>query len=717
MTPPRPLLPAHTHTRSPFTPLPSSHSDQVHSPLPLHSFPPSTHPPNTHSPFHTLPPPLPFHTPHLPRRFILFGIIVLAALLFLLLAGETLLRPPTIPVLPVPKPLGWPPPRPVADSPNSDSLSPADSLTNTDNPTNTPQKPQLSLILLHSPHFPPFSPSWHLFLQSVRANPLLELVLLWVHDGSGCSSVEQQLTARGGAAAQGGVGLGEGADNVRLVCLSQEEHDQLHVAFFCAQERWDCTLEEEGEVLRLLSQRGERDQVRLHPPAHPIPSYLSRPILPPMSIPSILVSANRTQFHTFFKPYRAGVFAQFLTPGTRWWGWADADCLMGNLGTQCESFFGGVGWELIGFWFLVLGFRSCSVWPCLSVPPHLRSALAGRCLSFVLALTLILPALPSRPPCTLPLPRPPPFALLARSAPVPWEASYDLLLPSLPGDTLLYLRSQLTFISRTPETEYKLLQFPGLSSLDAYRAYVSATGEFLGLEESEFSAYIIRNPEITFLTLPDSSAHVPSHLLTPSTLKFYTPGGVFRTASLSGPASPPLSSLPVLNLTSLIVSSPIARVFSPKGITRPVSIHSGTYEYGLWFPKEGGAGLLAEEGGIGVGRRGCGRGWNRREGGGGAGGLGGLMLEGRAGVGAGAGGGEGAGGGRERERQVEEEMYELVEAMYLHWFEEKWESDWYPNLPPRQLRPGEALVTAQKYGARIWDMISGEVVWQGEKEG
>ncbi|KZT50672.1 hypothetical protein CALCODRAFT_178022 [Calocera cornea HHB12733] len=184
----------------------------------------------------------------------------------------------------------------------------------------------------------------------------------------------------------------------------------------------------------------------------------------------------------------------------------------------------------------------------------------------------------------------------------------------------------------------------------------------LPVEESEYSAYIIRNPDISFLILPEALTHVPVHLFTPSTLKYHTPGGVFRTYQLDPPTTPALPALPVLDLRALVATSPRTRVFSPKGITRPVSIFAASYEYGLWFPlqfathynhfhpiPDGWRRIVGRGGGYRGGEEGV---WERLE----------PPREAREALPVGLGEGEGAVG-----RGVP-----LVEGLYIHWFEEKW---------------------------------------------
>lgn len=47
-------------------------------------------------------------------------------------------------------------------------------------------------------------------------------------------------------------------------------------------------------------------------------------------------------------------------------------------------------------------------------------------------------------------------------------SAYDILIPSFPDDSLLYLRGYLAFFRSDPETEFKLSQFPNLSSPQMY---------------------------------------------------------------------------------------------------------------------------------------------------------------------------------------------------------------------------------------------------------
>ncbi|KZO97220.1 hypothetical protein CALVIDRAFT_79554 [Calocera viscosa TUFC12733] len=531
---------------SPRPLLPSSHPSPRSLPSPLHP-----HPPRTTSPF----------SPGIVtrRRLLLLSLLLAGSLISLLLAGETLYRPPRIPDLPIPKELphggSYLPHAPDeldvlrgAGRPAADSPAPA---------PEGPEGPKLSLVVVWEESDPnAFHASFPYFISSIRANsPLLELVLIWIHPDH-MEDCGDPL----GAAGVSPAGVEEG-DNVRLVCLSRREHWEAHRDYFCAPKRWDCQDEEGEVVLRTMMQRGEMDW-----------------------------------YKSFFKIYRAYVFAKYLSPGVDWWGWADFDTVMGNYLTQ-----------------------------------------------------------------------------------FPWEAkSYDVLIPATPDDTLLFLRSHLAFFSCHPETEQKLLMFPNLASPEIY-VERHKPGEFLAIEESEYSAFIIRNPDISFLILPEAMAHIPVHLFTASTLKYYTPGGVFRTSAYDPPTTPSISSMPVLDLLPLLTTSPPARLFSPKGITRPVSIFAGSYEYGLWFPlefathynhfhpvPEGWRRIVGRGGGYRGGEEGV---WERLE----------PPREARGALPV---GGEG-------------EAVQVVEGMYLHWFEEKWNGGTCVSLSPSSLPAFVSLPAAR----------------------
>ncbi|KAF8320046.1 hypothetical protein DL93DRAFT_2153074 [Clavulina sp. PMI_390] len=101
-----------------------------------------------------------------------------------------------------------------------------------------------------------------------------------------------------------------GLKNVNEICFNTADYWALHKDFLCR--HWKCTEEQEQVLLKMLIQRTPDD-------------YLN----------------------SFFRPFRAGVFAKWLDPRTPIWGWCDMDLMLGNFGRVFP-------WDMIGQFDLII---------------------------------------------------------------------------------------------------------------------------------------------------------------------------------------------------------------------------------------------------------------------------------------------------------------------------------------------------------------------------
>lgn len=170
---------------------------------------------------------------------------------------------------------------------------------------------------------------------------------------------------------------------------------------------------------------------------------------------------------------------------------------------------------------------------------------------------------------------------------------------------MLYMRGHLCFFRAGSSTQAKLNKYPHVASLDKYIAHHrphfaagmcalgvtsfdgSALTIFPDTEEAEFSAFIFRDPTITFLILPHHLADVAAHLVTPNHAKLCTLHGVFVTAEETVKRSPASiqENLPILFMPS-VKSTPSIPTFTSKGSVRPVELLRENIAKEVWFPME-----------------------------------------------------------------------------------------------------------------------------------
>ncbi|KAL4266174.1 hypothetical protein AB1N83_000552 [Pleurotus pulmonarius] len=82
--------------------------------------------------------------------------------------------------------------------------------------------------------------------------------------------------------------------NMRQVCLSFEEYWKLHADFLC--KRWGgCSTPQRQELVSKLHERAPGDRV-----------------------------------NSYFRPFRAAIFAKWINPETPTWGWCDMDTILGS---------------------------------------------------------------------------------------------------------------------------------------------------------------------------------------------------------------------------------------------------------------------------------------------------------------------------------------------------------------------------------------------------
>lgn len=276
----------------------------------------------------------------------------------------------------------------------------------------------------------------------------------------------------------------------------------------------------------------------------------------------------------------------------------------------------------------------------------------------------------------------------------PWDATeYDIVVP-VGGDIgLLYMRGHLCFFRAGRETEEKLNQYHHVSNMVLYfnhhRPHYAA-------EESEFSAFIFRDPRITFLVVPQLLVDIPIHLTTPNTAKF---GNIYGVYSIQWPWQELPTSFPNYPMLSMPTSlSSFAPTFSANGTTYPIELFAGNWSGGIWFPKEFTTYYDVD---WNLGPPGCRR------------------FVGRGGKH--AGGSQGVWTRIEPQREAiavsgqtdSSVEVKLAEGLYIHWFEEKHNGPWFVNLPDSPLQSSQTLVTFAQFGAEIWDHEMGQTIWRG----
>ncbi|KAF9528932.1 hypothetical protein CPB83DRAFT_893901 [Crepidotus variabilis] len=117
------------------------------------------------------------------------------------------------------------------------------------------------------------------FFASVKANPSIDLLLIKFDKyGVGMDCNQPQSV---------------GSPNVREVCLKVDEYWELHVDFLC--EKWKCDTAEREAVAKKVRERASGDFV-----------------------------------NSYYRPFRAAIFKEWINPGTKIWGWCDLDTMLGN---------------------------------------------------------------------------------------------------------------------------------------------------------------------------------------------------------------------------------------------------------------------------------------------------------------------------------------------------------------------------------------------------
>ncbi|KAL0958355.1 hypothetical protein HGRIS_000497 [Hohenbuehelia grisea] len=138
--------------------------------------------------------------------------------------------------------------------------------------------PRLTIIAIWNagPKNPLYLPN---FFASVAANPSVDLLFIkYDKHRLGCD-----------------VPFAPHVPNVREVCLSTEEYWDLHADFLCGY--WGgCKEDERKVVISKLHERAQGDHV-----------------------------------NSFFRPFRPAVFAKWIHPDTKIWGWCDMDTILGNV--------------------------------------------------------------------------------------------------------------------------------------------------------------------------------------------------------------------------------------------------------------------------------------------------------------------------------------------------------------------------------------------------
>jgi hypothetical protein len=102
-------------------------------------------------------------------------------------------------------------------------------------------------------------------------------------------------------------------------------------------------------------------------------------------------------------------------------------------------------------------------------------------------------------------------------------------------------------------------------------------------EEAEFSAFVFRNPLINFLVVPELLADIALHKIQANTARFSTLRGVYAVYVPWVEPPPPFPEFPLLSMPP---TSSFAPTLSENGTTYPVELISGNWPLDLWFPDE-----------------------------------------------------------------------------------------------------------------------------------
>ncbi|EIN04730.1 hypothetical protein PUNSTDRAFT_146369 [Punctularia strigosozonata HHB-11173 SS5] len=287
----------------------------------------------------------------------------------------------------------------------------------------------------------------------------------------------------------------------------------------------------------------------------------------------------------------------------------------------------------------------------------------------------------------------------------PWDVAsdYDVIIPAH-TDSMLYLRGHLGFIQTRAETEFRMNLYDNMRSMDGFihrhkDAYWCA-------EEAEFSAFVIRTPSISFLTLPYHLVELGFDARSPATALFASPSGAYALSPSHSPPLPAFPDFPLLALPS--APSSFVPTFSAAGATHPVDLVTGV-DRDKWVPAETTTFYEpppADELGWAAGEEGEGEP---------------VRIVGRGG---------GFEGGREgvweRFERARPELRvrvlgaadgevraSLTEGLYIHWMEHKYEHrPTFDSIPARPLLPSEALAAYYTDGMEIWNIDRGELVWR-----
>jgi hypothetical protein len=126
--------------------------------------------------------------------------------------------------------------------------APSDSLQLPDEPppVSPPPTPRIAFIVLWSPDYRTsnYLPN---FFASVGANPSIEVLLVkfdkYRFGGDACERTQAP-----------------GVPNLREVCVSLEEYNELHLEYVCGV--WGCTQEQKSKAREVMAKRFESDRVR-----------------------------------------------------------------------------------------------------------------------------------------------------------------------------------------------------------------------------------------------------------------------------------------------------------------------------------------------------------------------------------------------------------------------------------------------------------------------
>ncbi|KAF8320047.1 hypothetical protein DL93DRAFT_2094499 [Clavulina sp. PMI_390] len=163
------------------------------------------------------------------------------------------------------------------------------------NSVDTP--PLITIIAIWSPR-PGSPPQAYLpnFFASVEANApnVNMLFVIYDKDGYGCDKQVSPANAK----------------NIKEICFDITSYWKLHRDYLCGY--WKCTKEQESQVLDAMLDRRHGDRV-----------------------------------HSYFRPFRSGVFAKWLDPKTPVWGWCDMDTMLGSFDRLFP-------WDVIGQFDLLI---------------------------------------------------------------------------------------------------------------------------------------------------------------------------------------------------------------------------------------------------------------------------------------------------------------------------------------------------------------------------